>query len=318
MIQLACIADGAYLRHTGAMLHSALTHCGGAQVSVCVLHELPIGEQDRARLRQITESFGAQLRFDQIVGERTVQFPSGYFPRSVWFRVLLPELMPDADQVLYLDSDVIVTADLLPLWETRLGDNLLGAVTNPFYPFMPPYPRLELGIRRPEDYFNSGVLLINLRRMRVEGTVAKLCEFARTHPGCSYPDQDALNVVCRGRWLALHPRWNVQSTFFELHPEQLPLPLEQIAEALNNPAVIHFIGPFKPWLYLCRHPRQGIYLEHARQTPWGSPALEGRTMTNAVLRRLPLVWIDRWWTIERFMRRVWQRVRSRAVPSTTT
>lgn len=313
MIQLACIADGAFLRHTGAMLHSALSHCGSEAVSIRVLHSAPIDDQDRARLEQVVSGFGAKLRFDRIDAAQTAEFPSGYFPRSVWFRVLLPDLMPDADKVLYLDSDMIVTDDLRPLWSVELEDHLLAAVTNPFYPFMPPYPRLKWGIEQPGDYFNSGVLLMNLRRMREEATAAKLREFARIHTSCAYPDQDALNVVCKGRWLHLHPRWNAQSTFFELKPEELPVPPEQVAEAVQRPAVIHFIGPFKPWQYLCRHPRRELYFEHARQTPWGAPQLEGRNLRNAILRQLPFQWIDRWFEFERRVARRWQRLRAAAL-----
>ncbi|HUP91359.1 MAG TPA: glycosyltransferase family 8 protein [Solimonas sp.] len=308
-IELACIADGGYLRHTGAMLHSALAHSPGERFSVCVLHGNPIPEQERAKLQQVTQAFGARLRFELVDDQRAAQFPCGYFPRAVWLRILLPELLPQAERVLYLDSDLIVTGDLAPLWATDLGDHLLAAVTNPFYPFMPDHPRLHLGIKDPRDYFNSGVLLMNLARMRAEGTSSRLCEFARTRPGNPYPDQDALNEVCRGRWLHLHPRWNVQSTLFELAPAQLPLPPQQVAEALAQPALVHYIGPFKPWHYLCRHPLQALYFEHARATPWGAPALEGQTPRNAVLRRLPLAWIDRWFRLERLAGRAWRRLR---------
>jgi lipopolysaccharide biosynthesis glycosyltransferase len=314
MIEIACIADGAYLRHTGAMLHSALSHCHGVPVRVLVLHGAPVSVEDRARLQQVAAEFDASIELLHLDAGRTAHFPSGYFPRSVWFRVLLPELLPDSDKVLYLDSDLIVIDDLRPLWEINLGDHLLAAVTNPMYPFMPPYPRLKLGIDNPRDYFNSGVLLMNLRQMRAERTTEKLSDFARTNAACSWPDQDAFNVVCRGRWLALHPRWNMQSTLFELRAEQLPLPPEQVAEALRAPAVIHFIGPFKPWQYLCHHPYRGTYFEHARQTPWGVPELEGRSLVNAFLRRLPLIWIERWWAAERFVQRQWRRVRSWLVP----
>ncbi|MFA5938154.1 MAG: glycosyltransferase family 8 protein [Sinimarinibacterium sp.] len=310
MIEVACIADEAFLRHTGAMLHSALRSSPSSRFSVRVLHATPIAQSERARLHSVVEGLGSTLRFEYIADASC--FPDGYFPRAVWLRILLPELMPDTARVLYLDSDLIVTDDLAPLWRTDLGDHLLGAVTNPFYPFMPDHPRLRLGIENPRDYFNSGVLLMDLERMRAEKTAEKLRQFALTHRNCDYPDQDALNDVCRGRWQHLHPRWNVQSTLYELAARHLPLPAADVAEALHQPAVIHFIGPFKPWHYLCRHPRQALYFEHARATPWGEPALQGRSARNALLRQLPLKWIDRWFRIERRLARIGQRLRRRA------
>ncbi|HVT36945.1 MAG TPA: glycosyltransferase, partial [Nevskiaceae bacterium] len=141
-----------------------------------------------------------------------------------------------------------------------------------------------------------------------EGTAEKLAEFARTHPHLHYPDQDALNVVCRGRWLHLQPRWNAQSTFFQLRDTDLPLPPEQSREARAHPALVHYIGPFKPWTYMCTHPLRQLYFDHARQTPWGAPAPEGRTLRTMLLRPLPLRWIDRWLAFERWLQALPQRV----------
>lgn len=312
MITIACITDAKFMRHTGAMLHSALAASAPATCAMRVLHSDAIDADDQSRLHELVARFGATLNFIFIGDDRIADLPSGYFPRAVWLRILLPELLPDCAKILYLDSDIIVTSSLAPLWETDVSGHLLGAVTNPFYPFMPDHPRLQLGISDPRDYFNSGVLLMNLQRMRDQGSAAQLRAYAREHPGAPYPDQDALNAVCRGRWLALHPRWNVQSTIFELDDAQLPLPAAQIAEARAHPAVIHFIGLFKPWHYLCRHPLRDLYFEHARATPWGAPRIEGRSLRNVLLRPLPLAWIDRWMGVERRLARLWQRLRRRA------
>ncbi|MEQ1438039.1 glycosyltransferase family 8 protein [Fontimonas sp. SYSU GA230001] len=303
MIHLACIAEGAYLRHTGAMLHSALSQTLPDRCTVHVLHERPIADDERDRLAGVVAGLRGELRWLQLAEDAARGFPDGGFPRAVWFRVLLPELLPGLERVLYLDSDLIVRQSLVPLWRTDLGGALLGAVTNPLYPFQPPYPQQALGIARPEDYFNSGVLLLDLARMRAEGSARALAQVAATRPGLWYPDQDALNLVCRDRWHRLHPRWNAQSTFFELSDRDLPVPAVEAAEARTDPAIVHFIGPLKPWTYLCRHPLRALYAEHARATPWGVPPLEGRTLRNAVLRQLPMAAIDRWFALERWLAR---------------
>jgi lipopolysaccharide biosynthesis glycosyltransferase len=299
-MQIACIAEGAYLRHAGAMLHSVLQHSAPARAVVHVLHESAVSASDAAHLESVVGGFGGSVRWLRLADDTARAFPGGYFPRAVWFRVLLPELLPDLDRVLYLDADLIATDSLLPLWETPLGDHLLGAVTNPFYPFMAPYVAPALGIDAPEDYFNSGVLLFNLARMREEGTARKLVDYALGHPHLHYPDQDALNVVCRDRWLHLHPRWNLQSTFVTLAEGDLPLPAQPVREARAHPALVHFIGPYKPWTYMCVHSMRQLYFAHARATPWGEPPLEGRTLRAALLRHLPLQWIDRWMALERW------------------
>lgn len=308
MIHIACIGEGGYLRHTAAMLHSALSHLPAQPATVHLLQEREADAAEVQRLRQTLAPFGAGLRLHTASAEALGDFRAGYFPRAIWLRVLLPDLLPELDKVLYLDSDMIVADTLLPLWQTELGEALLGAVVNPLYPFMPPHPKLALGLEQPEDYFNSGMLLMNLRAMRADRTSAKLREIARSRTGMLYPDQDALNLACRGRWLALHPRWNAQSTLFELSAQSLPFPPQVVSEVRAAPAVIHYIGPFKPWHYLCRHPHQALYFRHAALTPWGEPALEGRSAFHFVLRRLPIAWIDRGLRAERWVQRKWRRL----------
>lgn len=311
MIQLACTASTDYMRHTAAMLHSMLENAPFGAVSVNLLHMAPIQTEDRQRMRQITDSYGATLTYLHVNEDTVAEMPIGVFSRQVWLRIFLPELMPTADKVLYLDSDLIVTDDLRPLWETQLDDHLLGAVTNPIYPFMRPHPQLDLGIAEPRDYFNSGVLLMNLDLMRRDGTVAAIRRFAEANPWIGAADQDTLNVVCRDRWLKLHPRWNVQSTMFDMKPSQLPFSKQQVAESLESPAVIHYIGASKPWHYACGHPRRELYFVHARETPWGEPVIAGRSVRNAILRRLPVVWTYRWGAAESALRSVWRSARRR-------
>lgn len=296
------------------MLHSAITSSPDQRFVVHVLHGGDVDPDDRAKLCQMVTSLGSSLRFVEIEAAMTEALPEGYFPRTVWYRIFLPDLLPDTDKVVYLDSDVVVVDDLAPLWDVDLDGFLLGAVTNPLYSFMPPYPR-TLGIERDVEYFNSGVLVMNLALMRTERTVAHLRDYASAHPGNAYPDQDALNVVCGSSRYALHARWNVQSTFFELSPSEIPLPEREVREAVENPAVLHFIGPFKPWQYLCRHPHQETYLRHAKATPWGEPRLVGRTPRTVVLRRLPLVWIDRWLRAEHALARWVASARGRLAPA---
>ncbi|MBA3652808.1 MAG: glycosyltransferase family 8 protein [Actinobacteria bacterium] len=307
MIELACIADGGYVRHAAAMLHSVLSSSPGRRFAIHVLHDAEIDAADRERLEQTIGRFDATLQLHRMDFDDDAGLPAGYFPRSVWFRIFLPHLLPDADRVLYLDADTIVVDNLQQLWDTPLGTHLLAAVTNPLYPFQPRYPAERLGIAAALDYFNSGVLLMNLEQMRLEDTSTALHDYARTHPESWYPDQDALNVVARDRWLHLDPRWNVQSTLYELGADELPFPESLVDAARRQPAVIHYIGPFKPWRYICRHHLQSLYLDHAAATPWGRPKLEGRTLKNAVLRRLPLKLIDRLGALERDISQRWPR-----------
>src|SRR5207253_2694079 len=105
-----------------------------------------------------------------------------------------------------------------------------------------------------------------------------------------YPDQDALNALCSRRHVSLHPRWNAQTSLWDLPTHQLPFSPDEIRETRASPAIVHFIGPFKPWHYLCTHPYRARYFEHLAATPWPAAEVERRTVVNRALRHLPPDW----------------------------
>lgn len=288
-VQIACAATPNYLRHTGAMLHSLLSHTQRRPVHVSLLHEEPLPADELARLRSVVEKLGATLQ-TVLAPARLMEGFGGTqnFPSMVWLRVLLPALLPDVERVLYLDADLVVIDDIAPLWETDLGDHLFGAVTNPCYPGIPPPAALQL--TRREHYVNSGVLLMNLERMREHGCIDELRDFAASHPDNPCPEQDALSALYHDRCTLLHPRWNVQAICFERPARRLPFPPGQAAEALTDPAIVHFTGVSKPWHHMSRHPLGHLYFEHLDATPWPRLPLQGGGLAHRFLRPLPTPW----------------------------
>ena len=104
-----------------------------------------------------------------------------------------------------------------------------------------------------------------------------------------WQDQDPFNLVFRGRWKRLHPRWNCQnSLFYFAHGAEI-FGREVVREACRSPAILHFEGPsfVKPWHYLSKHPYRKQYLSYRRATPWSDVHLDGRKFRNRLLRLLP-------------------------------
>jgi lipopolysaccharide biosynthesis glycosyltransferase len=177
-----------------------------------------------------------------------------------------------------------------------LAGHLFGAVVNPLYSFMPNWPVEHLGVPSRSRYLNSGVLLLDLEQMRREGCVEAVRKFLATSPaqgGHVTHDQDALAALYHQRCRFLHPRWNVQTTYYELRLADIPVDRQQVLEARRHPAIVHFIGPWKPSHYVCRHPYRTAYLRHRATTPWPLDRPEGRNLKNFVLRHLPLQWVWR-------------------------
>lgn len=113
-------------------------------------------------------------------------------------------MLPELDRVLYLDGDIIVHRDLSQLYTTELGNNLLAAVREIALAHSD-YPR-QSGIA---ESINSGVMVMNLARMRDENCIGQFLRTKAEAPASwLYPDQDVLSVCCAGRIHFLPPRCN--------------------------------------------------------------------------------------------------------------
>lgn len=286
-LHIACAADGGYVPHSAAMLHSVLARRGRRPVAVHYLHGPGLAAADRDRIAAMVGAGGASVSFVEVPAAAVEGLPArDYFTPAMWYRILLPELLPDLDRVIYLDVDIIVLDSLDPLWEQDLGDHLLGAVTNVFEPEHLGRPA-ELGLGGPDAYFNTGVLLLDLARLRRERATQALRRYALEHrEQLLWPDQDTFNVVLRGRRLPLDPRWNCMNSVLRLERSATVFGAEVAARACRDPAIRHFEGPAqnKPWHYLSEPSMRALYLEHRRQTPWPRCRLDGATLANRAAR----------------------------------
>ncbi|MFC6181248.1 glycosyltransferase family 8 protein [Lactiplantibacillus daowaiensis] len=155
---------------------------------------------------------------------------------TIFFRLFIADLLPEYDQVVYLDADTIINTDIAALATMDLHHNLLAATRDVFAsdnPATAAYIQTVLGI--PTDqYFNSGVLVMNLQGLRAMKFSQKFMQaHATTLVTPVAPDQDYLNALCAGRVQALDATWNA-----------MPM-----APALAAPKLIHYCLFEKPWHY---------------------------------------------------------------------
>ncbi len=285
-LHLACAARGSYVEHSAAMLRSALVNSGPLDLRVHFLCDRGLDGELRDPLAETVEASGGSIDFLEIPADAVADLPTDpQFTAAMWYRILLPELLPSVATVLYLDVDTLVLDSLEPLWATDLSDSYLAAVSNVFQANHIHRPK-NLGLPPSQAYFNSGVLLMNLELMRHDDCTAQLRECARSRADeLEWPDQDALNLVLGARRFPLHPRWNrMNSLDFPSSAEVYGS--EAVREARERPAIRHFEGPAlnKPWHYLCAAEDRELYLEHRRRTPWPQFSPEGRTVANMIRR----------------------------------
>ena len=132
-----------------------------------------------------------------------------------------------------MDCDIVVKDDLSKLYNAELGDNLLAAVSEQSVQITEEfiaYVNNCLHLRK-EEYFNSGVLVMNLKAMRKFHLLKKVIQLSKKAAFIVAPDQDMLNITCHNRVLYLDKRWNT-----------VPM-----GEKNPDASLIHYIHIFKPW-----------------------------------------------------------------------
>jgi lipopolysaccharide biosynthesis glycosyltransferase len=291
-LHVACATDSAYAPHCATMLHSLLAHHAPGAVHTHVLRDASLDAASSQHLATMVAALGGSVTFHTIDPATCAGLPTmERIPTLMWYRVLLPELLPELDRILYVDCDTLTRADLAPLWQTNLADHYIAAADNVLERDFA--DRAErLGLPPGQRYFNSGVLLMNLDRMRREQCSTALLDYGRSRgDSLVWPDQDALNVVLGARRAPLHPRWNCQNTLFYFPDRSSAVfGADVVRDAVLAPAIVHFEGPAlaKPWHYLCKHPLRAEYWQHRAATPWPTAELEGRTWPNRILRLVPM------------------------------
>ena len=254
-------ANEGFVPMFAACMQSLLEHTGPERSYDLVLIHTDISRENRARLLAMTAAYeNVSLRFfdaGPLIGSRDLQ-ANAHITAETYFRFLIQQILPDYDKVLYLDSDLIVNADVAALYDTDLEGNWLGAVRDPEFlghlnnprADMAQYAQRTLKLANPQDYFQAGVLLLNTQALREAYTLEQWLDFASVP--YRYNDQDVLNMRCHGRVKYLDMSWNLLtdcdhtriSRVIVHAPEDIR---RQYQAAREAPRIIHYAGYRKPW-----------------------------------------------------------------------
>lgn len=171
------------------------------------------------------------------------------------YKLSLAEILMGAKKAIYLDGDTLVQKSLKSLYEYELGNNYVAAVDDMLDENEDGQSGLarRIGLNR-EKYFNSGVMLLNLEKIRLDGISRKLIDYRKN--GLNYfMDQDALNVVLGEHRSSLPYKYNFLSTVTEAY--DVPMIVEKfcggkknsIDDCINGAIIVHLTGKRKPWKY---------------------------------------------------------------------
>jgi lipopolysaccharide biosynthesis glycosyltransferase len=238
--------DRRYVLRLRALLHSLFLNHPRREVAVHLLHS-ELTEEDVGALADTARRYGGELIPYRVSAEHErASRISPKYPPEAFYRLLCADYLPETvRRALYLDGDVIVNGSLEALYNLNLTEggkrHTFAAATDPFnYTVFKLFHKQSLGLPPEADYVNSGVLLMDVERLRETVSTSEILgQIPRYRQHLKLPDQDLLNVLFRDVILHIDPqRYNYcpslsGSWMREFRP--------------GYPAIVHFAGPDKPW-----------------------------------------------------------------------
>jgi len=229
-----------------------------------------LSARSRETIAATARAAGKQLEVQFLpIGELpkvdTVMFREQW-SQATYNRLLLPELLPCMDRIIYLDCDTVVLEDPALLLDVPLGDSLIGAVMDIYATIflrqdahlaLPNYvggvrdyyARMITGGSTPPSLYQAGVMVMNLSAMRAANFTNRALDLYFTRNPMFGVDQDIFNVVCHDRIADLGFRWNVVNHSRDyLVRHRAFLSQEELAEIMlsrEDPAIIHYTGAYE-------------------------------------------------------------------------
>ena len=248
------ITDGNYVLPTKTSINSVVQNCPDKDIRIHVIC-VDVSEQKRNEIESLaagniriqTLSFGNDYA--------DLGLAHSYVSKAALFKFQLPEIFHDLDRILYVDGDMILSPEFTAIFDCDIAD-YYGAVCMDMIAMEFERWHEKIGHER---YFNSGMMFLNLAKMRAEHIPEKLIDYKRNDSNGHFMDQNALNAVLGNNVLWISPKYNLMSTYarvkeiygkdWSVHDTAgfFSVPDAEMAEYLKNPAVLHMASPLKVW-----------------------------------------------------------------------
>ncbi|MBW4424537.1 MAG: glycosyltransferase family 8 protein [Nostoc desertorum CM1-VF14] len=281
-IVLVCAADDNYSMPIASATRSVIANFQSEQKLVLYIIDGGISKLNKHRIIKNLKSEEVSINWLKPKKQhfKNVQ-TSSTITIAAYYRILIPQLLPKQfNKAIYIDSDVIVQGNIEQLWDIDIGEYYLLAAQDMGAPYVSSPRGLinyqNLGISPESKYFNSGVLVMNLKKWREDQIFEKLMEYLRINKQyVRWHDQDGLNAILAGKWGELEPKWNQMPYLFQYSSWQdSPFTEDVFNQLINNPDIIHFSTKDKPWHDSCNHPYKDLFFQYLDNSIWSNWSAE--------------------------------------------
>lgn len=274
-INILCATDQNFSSYCGIMLTSLFENNKYNHFTVFIILSQSIDIKTRKKFNALGEKYNQKIILIDINEELLRNCPihkGDTITTAAYYRILATQILPnDIDKVLYLDADIIIDKSIESLWNENLDGYSIGCVIDPIYKRKDEYERLDYDSQYL--YFNSGVLLINLKYWREHKITEQCFDFIENHRDrILWHDQDVLNKILHGTKKLLPLTYNFQSFFLLDHQPWAGLD-ENVIDEINKtiaqePIIIHYSSGDKPWIKWSYHPYVRKFFKYKHLSLW--------------------------------------------------
>ncbi len=267
MVSVVYACNDAYVRQTVVSMVSVIKHNPGAKLYLAADQ---ISSENRKMIGEVLERFSQSaeiMELDAVLPD--IEFDEAdRHPKTVYAKLFLGKVIPE-DRILYLDSDVVVTDTLEPLFMRNMDGKAVGGVLMPYSGKLKERTSCEAG----KPYICDGVVLLNLELWRNSGMEEECAAYIRRHNGKPpMLSEGTLNHICQNEMEILEPKYNVMPSMLMYNLKQIRTLFradyyyerqEEMDEARERPVMIHFMNELynRPWFEPCDHPMKNAYLD---------------------------------------------------------
>ena len=275
--------DDAYFKYANVVITSIIYNQNrNCRYEINVLSEFISNENMLLARKQLESHSNFTINFVILKDfDSSKFFLNSYMSISTYYRFYIPQLFSRYDRILYLDSDLIVDADISDFASLDFDDKLAICCPSPFIrnkvlkgddeKFSLNYFTHVLKMPDPLQYFNAGVMLYNVKKMNEIDITTKLFEALEDIKEPFLQDQDILNSVLsnNGGVKLISSKYNMTRTFVitdkRLFLERLK-EIFRISKKNNWFYIYHYVGNIKPWMDKREDGR--LFLKYAKMSPF--------------------------------------------------
>lgn len=245
-INILVTLNEAYIPYLNVMLSSLIYNNQDCFFDIYLLHS-SIPDKALEQTRNIIGQFGKLIMVEaRNIGLENAPTTTRY-PTEIYYRIFAARYLPQTlDRILYLDPDIIVNGSVKELYSMSM-DSYYFAAASHIGGFMQKINEIRLDMEEESPYINSGVMLMNLERLRNEQNFDDVFTFIEKRKNfLILPDQDIISSLYGSKICALDSfRYNMTEKLYRTHSLfEKDLNLEWVRK---NSIIIHYCGRNKPW-----------------------------------------------------------------------